>query len=171
MQRVLSELAREGLVAFASGRGSLRVWHVTEAGAELAETSPDRVKERRKLLDAREAAGVLQAHTLAVNEVGIAFLRAARERGVELTPASWQPASANASAPGLSRSTRSPSTAHCRLLTSTWSHSIVPGTGSPGSPAQSIARASSECAAGAAVTLTANATAVGSVVARCRPSH
>jgi hypothetical protein len=90
MQRVLSELAREGLVAFASGRGSLRVWHLTEAGAELAEASPDRVEERRKLLDARQAAGVLQAHTLAVNEVGIAFLRAARERGDEFTPTSWQ---------------------------------------------------------------------------------
>jgi hypothetical protein len=90
MQRVMVELAGQRLVAFARSRGALRVWHLTEAGAELVEGLPDRVEERRKLLDARHAAGPLQAHTLAVNEVGIAFLQAARERGDEFSPRSWQ---------------------------------------------------------------------------------
>lgn len=89
-QRVMAELARQGLVTFARSRGALRVWHLTEAGAELVEGLPDRVEERRKLLDARQAAGPLQAHTLAVNEVGIAFLQAARERGDEFSPRSWK---------------------------------------------------------------------------------
>lgn len=87
---MIAELARQGLVSWVYGRGRLRVWYLTEAGARLVEALPDRVEERRKLLDARQAAGMLQAHTLAVNEVGTAFLRAARERGDEFSPRSWQ---------------------------------------------------------------------------------
>jgi len=89
-QRVIAELEEAGLVAHVQKRGSLRVWFVTDGGAELAEALPDRVEERRKLLDARQAAGALQAHTLAVNDVGIAFLEAARRRGDEFTPRSWR---------------------------------------------------------------------------------
>ncbi len=91
MQRVLSELADQDLVRFAHRRGALRVWYVSEAGADLVEAVPDRVEERRKLLDPRHAAGMLQAHTLAVNDVGISFLEAARERGDEFTARSWRP--------------------------------------------------------------------------------
>lgn len=91
MQRVLSELEAEDLLHFARvGRGVLRAWYVTEQGAELAEAIPDRVEDRRKLLDARQASGPLQAHTLAVNEVGLCFLRAARERGDEFAARSWR---------------------------------------------------------------------------------
>jgi hypothetical protein len=35
------------------------------------------------------AAGALHEHTLAVNDVGIAFVRAARERGEECGPYNW----------------------------------------------------------------------------------
>lgn len=91
MQRVLAELEAEGLVRFARvGRGALRAWYLTEAGAELAESIPERVEERRKLLDPRQAAGPLQAHTLAVNGLGLCFLRAARERGDEFSARSWR---------------------------------------------------------------------------------
>ena len=72
------------------GRGVLRAWYLAEAGAELAESIPDRLEDRRKLLDPRQAAGPLQAHPLAVNEVGLCFLRAARERGDEFSPRSWR---------------------------------------------------------------------------------
>jgi DNA-binding MarR family transcriptional regulator len=89
-QRVIAELEQAGLVAHVQNRGSLRVWFLTETGAELAEALPDLVEERLKLLDARQAAGALQAHTLAVNDVGIAFLEAARSRGDEFTPRSWR---------------------------------------------------------------------------------
>ncbi len=72
------------------GRGALRAWYLTEAGADLAESIPDRGEDRRKVLDACQASGPLQAHTLAVNEVGLAFLRAARERGDEFSAPSWR---------------------------------------------------------------------------------
>jgi Replication-relaxation len=52
-QRVIAELASQGLVAWVYGRGRLRIWYLTEVGAELVEALPDRVEERRKLLDAR----------------------------------------------------------------------------------------------------------------------
>lgn len=49
--------------------------------------------------------GPLQAHTLAVNEVGLCFLRAARERGDEFSPRSWRHEVAHpiGSAPGMRR--------------------------------------------------------------------
>jgi hypothetical protein len=43
-----------------------------------------------RLLSAEQVTGPLQAHTLAVNDAGIAFLAAARERGDECTPTSWR---------------------------------------------------------------------------------
>lgn len=60
------------------------------AGGELA-VEAGGLEAPPKLLGPREAAGPLRAHTLAVNEVGIAFLRAARERGEECGPHSWRP--------------------------------------------------------------------------------
>ena len=58
MQRVLIELEAEGLAHFAHvGRGAPRAWYLTEAGAELAESIPDRVEDRRKLPDPRQASG------------------------------------------------------------------------------------------------------------------
>lgn len=91
IQRVLSELEAEGLVGFARiGRSALRAWYLTEQGVKLAEAIPDRAEDRRKLLDPRQASGPLQAHTLAVNEVGLCFLRAARERSDEFSAGSWR---------------------------------------------------------------------------------
>lgn len=95
MQRVLAELDAEGLVRFTRvDRGASRAWYLTEDGAELAEALPHRVEDPRKLLDPAPGIGTaLQAHTLAVNEVWLSFLRAARERGDEFSarscPTRW----------------------------------------------------------------------------------
>jgi hypothetical protein len=48
------------------------------------------VDRRPKVLTPEQAAGPLRSHTLGVNEVGISFLQAARERGDEFGPLSWR---------------------------------------------------------------------------------
>ena len=89
-QQVLGRLHRSELVAFTrppnSGR---RLWFATELGVRLAQ-SAHALEGKPRSLQAAEVAGQLQAHTLAVNEVGIAFLRTARERGDECGPLSWR---------------------------------------------------------------------------------
>lgn len=89
-QQILGRLRRAELVAFTrppnSGR---RLWFATELGVRLAQSS-HALEGKPRPLQAAEVAGQLQAHTLAVNEVGIAFLRAARERGDECGPLSWR---------------------------------------------------------------------------------
>jgi predicted ArsR family transcriptional regulator len=94
-QRLLADLAARNLVASVrpsrdSSDRSARLWYLTERGAAVVEAAPDRTELRRRRLTAEMAAGRLQAHTLAVNEVGVAFLRAARERGDEFGSASWR---------------------------------------------------------------------------------
>src|SRR5258708_36259676 len=69
-----------------------RAWFATERGAALVESVPTRPETRRRLLTPELAAGPLQAHTLAVNDVGIAFLRAARARDHGFRPPAWRPA-------------------------------------------------------------------------------
>lgn len=72
-----------------AGRAPRRLWFVSERGAALAfevaglETQP-------RVLQASDAAGPLRAHTLAVNDAAICFLKAARERGDEFGPFSWR---------------------------------------------------------------------------------
>jgi hypothetical protein len=89
-QRVLAGLERAGLVAHVHAAGeSLRLWYVTERGARLAQAA-GALDEAPMVLDAAQAAGQLQAHTLAVNDAGICFLEAARERGDEFGALSWR---------------------------------------------------------------------------------
>jgi protein involved in plasmid replication-relaxation len=89
-QQALSYLERAGLVAHVEARRSpRRVWCLTEAGADLVTAAGD-IRERPKVLSPKQAAGPLTAHTLGVNEVGISFLRAARERGDDFAPLSWR---------------------------------------------------------------------------------
>jgi hypothetical protein len=91
MQELLAQLAQQGLVDSARARqGALKVWYLTEAGAEAVETMTTRTEPRRKLLTPALAVGQLQQHTLAVNDVGLAYLRAARERGDEFGALSWR---------------------------------------------------------------------------------
>lgn len=69
-------------------RSRQSVWFVTAEGARAAEAGGVRARPYRTT--ARLAAGPLQAHTLAVNDVGIAFARAAAgARGHDFGPFSW----------------------------------------------------------------------------------
>lgn len=89
-QQLLADLERAGLVGHVEARGTpRRLWFLSERGADLTVESGE-LTERPKLLGPREAAGPLRAHTLAVNEVGISFLKAARERGDDFGPLSWR---------------------------------------------------------------------------------
>jgi hypothetical protein len=65
------------------------LWFVTEAGAEIAQRT-NRNADPPKLLSGDQAIGQLHAHTLAVSDVALCFLRAARERGDEFGPLSWR---------------------------------------------------------------------------------
>lgn len=89
-QQVLAYLERAGLVAYAEARRApRRLWFLTERGADYVLDAGE-VERRPKILAPEQAAGPLRAHTLAVNEVGISFLRAARERGDDFGPLSWR---------------------------------------------------------------------------------
>jgi hypothetical protein len=89
-RRVLGLLAERRLVDRAQGPGSLSLWFLTEYGAETVETAGPRPEPRRRLVGAAQAEGPLRKHTLAVNDVGIAFVQAARKRGDECSPESWR---------------------------------------------------------------------------------
>ncbi len=89
-QQVLAYMERAGLVAYVEARRApRRLWFLTERGAAYV-LGAGEVERRPKVLDPKQAAGPLQAHTLGVNEVGISFLRAARERGDEFGSLSWR---------------------------------------------------------------------------------
>jgi Replication-relaxation len=88
-QRLLAELGREGLADRAPGLGAQRVWFVTAKGLAVVR-SAGALEGEPPILDRRSAAGRLMAHTLAVNDVGIAFMAAARERGEEFGPLAWR---------------------------------------------------------------------------------
>ncbi len=93
--RLLDRLSERGLAAAVQTRTETwrrghRLWFLTEPGAEVVEAVPDRAETRRRLLTPALAAGQLQAHTLAVNDVGLAFMRAARQRSHDFGPYSWR---------------------------------------------------------------------------------
>jgi hypothetical protein len=88
-QRLLADLGREGLADRAVGLRAQRVWFATDRGIE-AVRSAGALEGEPPILDRGSAAGRLMAHTLAVNDVGIAFMDAARGRGDEFGPLSWR---------------------------------------------------------------------------------
>lgn len=89
-QQLLADLERAGLVCNVEARSApRRLWFLSEAGADLA-VEVGELSERPKLLGPSEAAGPLRHHTFAVNEVGISFLEAARQRGDDFGPLSWR---------------------------------------------------------------------------------
>jgi hypothetical protein len=104
-EEVLSTLTQRRLIAFVRpNRGTPRLYFLTHAGAQAVELIPTRVETRRKLITPEQAAGPLWRHTLAVNDTGIAFMRAAREHGDEFGAFSWRHEIAHqAPAPGHSR--------------------------------------------------------------------
>jgi hypothetical protein len=89
-QRVMARLGKAGLLDFAQTNGApQRLWFATQAGVRAARDAGVLQGEPR-LFTAAEVAGPLQAHTVAVNDAGICFLKAARERGDEFGAFSWQ---------------------------------------------------------------------------------
>ncbi|WP_354700515.1 hypothetical protein DSM112329_00794 [Paraconexibacter sp. AEG42_29] len=94
MQKLLALLVQRGLVASvghkAGRRNRQRVWYLTPAGVDVVQAVPGTRPSRSKPLTRQLAEGQLQHHTLAVNDVGIAFVQAARQRGDDCGPLGWQ---------------------------------------------------------------------------------
>lgn len=89
-QRSLARLRDTELAASVRIPGGLGLWYLTPLGLDAVETIPSRAELRRKVITPEQAAGPLQQHTLGVNDVGISFVRAARERGHECGPYAWR---------------------------------------------------------------------------------
>lgn len=89
-QQTLARLRQAGLADRVQLPGGLGVWFLTAAGISTVEEIPGRVETRRPRMDAEQAAGPLQAHTLAVNTVGIAFAKLARNHGDDFGPFAWR---------------------------------------------------------------------------------
>lgn len=91
-RRILAGLRQRGLLDRVQGPGTLSLWFLTHNGAETLKRVGELTEPRRRmrLLTPAQAAGPLRAHTLAVNDVGVAFVKAAREHHDECTPASWR---------------------------------------------------------------------------------
>jgi hypothetical protein len=89
-QLLLDRLRESGLAEAARTPGGLGLWYLTPRGVTTIGPIVGSPGERRKAISPEQAAGPLQAHTLAVNEVGLAFVRAARERSDECGPLAWR---------------------------------------------------------------------------------
>lgn len=93
VRTVLARLADAGFAAFVPSLGApgapRRLWYATERGARAA-LEAGLLERMPRLIDAESASGPLQAHTLAVNEAAISFLRSARERGDDCGPLAWR---------------------------------------------------------------------------------
>lgn len=86
-----SRLRRRGLIAAVrrQGRSRLHCWYATEAGADAVEAAAPGLLGRRVLPTPEGAAGMLQSHTLAVNDVGVAFASWAKRLGHECGHLGW----------------------------------------------------------------------------------
>jgi hypothetical protein len=89
-QLIATDLQRHGLVAAARLPRGMKLLYITADGADAVETIGSRTETRRKVVGAEQASGPLQQHTLAVNDVGLCFVRAARERGDDCGPWAWR---------------------------------------------------------------------------------
>jgi hypothetical protein len=88
-QNVLAGLEGEGYAArVATAHSHEALWFVTEQGAESTEGAG--VVRRAYRMTAEKARGPLQAHTLAVNHVGVSFVEAARRRGDDFDYWGWR---------------------------------------------------------------------------------
>lgn len=89
-QRLLVRLRVAGLVDYIEvDHARRRLWHVTERGERLA-LEAGAIEGQLRSTGAELAAGPLAAHTLAVNEAAICFLRTAAERGDDFGPLAWR---------------------------------------------------------------------------------
>jgi hypothetical protein len=88
-ERQLAGLRSAGLATGTRLPGRRLLWHLTERGAEALAAIPSRAEARCKVIAPEQAAGALHQHTIAVNDVGIAFAEAARKREDECGPFNW----------------------------------------------------------------------------------
>jgi hypothetical protein len=86
MQLVLQRLEAAGLTGRKTTRDRASAWFVTPAGHDLATGA---VPARRYQITPEKAGGPLQQHTLAANEVGVAFAAHARAAGHQFGPLDW----------------------------------------------------------------------------------
>lgn len=85
----LADLDAQGLVAWVRVAGGReRAWYLRRDGVVVTEGAGVEVRGYR--MDARRAAGPLQAHTLATNEVGLVFVAAARRFGDDFWSEGWR---------------------------------------------------------------------------------
>lgn len=89
-RRILAPLLRRELVDRVQSLGAFSLWYLTEAGARTIEATGALTEPRRWLAAPAHAAGPLRRHTIALNQVGVAFVRAARSEGDECGPCSWR---------------------------------------------------------------------------------
>jgi Replication-relaxation len=89
-RQVLALLERRGFVDRIRSPRRLSLWFLTDVGADVVEAGGARVEFRRRVTSREQAEGPLKKHTIAVNQVGVEFVRAARERGDECGPDSWR---------------------------------------------------------------------------------
>jgi hypothetical protein len=89
-QKVMARIGASGLADHATSTDPPgRLWFATEAGLRAA-VELGVLAGPPRLFDAAEVLGPLQAHTFAVNEAAISFLRAARDRGDDFGPLAWR---------------------------------------------------------------------------------
>ncbi|HEY3865377.1 MAG TPA: replication-relaxation family protein [Solirubrobacteraceae bacterium] len=103
-QQLLETLDRRGLAQRASGPRRRSLWFATVRGADTTRSAGTLAEPRRHIVTAAQAVGPLRAHTLAVNDAGLAFVNAARERPEdECGPLSWRHEIAHPYRPGRGR--------------------------------------------------------------------
>jgi hypothetical protein len=88
-QRILAELQEAGLAERAHAAHGIALWSATPEG-RLFLRSKNRPGSHTHHSAALQTDGALRAHTLALNETGIAFVKAARARGDECDAFSWR---------------------------------------------------------------------------------
>lgn len=89
-RHVLALLQTRGLVDRIRSPRQLSLWFLTNTGADAVEAGGALVELRRRATSREQAEGPLKKHTIAVNQVGVEFVRAARERDDECGPSSWR---------------------------------------------------------------------------------
>jgi hypothetical protein len=88
---VLAQLTGRGLAERVNGPRGSGLWFLTRPGVDTIHAAGTLAEPRRRVTTPAQAAGPLRAHTLAVNDTGIAFVKAARERaGDDCGPLSWR---------------------------------------------------------------------------------
>ncbi|WP_438490765.1 replication-relaxation family protein [Streptomyces sp. S186] len=93
VRRQLEVLHGRGLVDASirrTSRAGELLWYTTALGCEVVESGGE-IAPRAYRMTEDAAASQLQEHTLAVNEVGLAFVQHARQLGDECGPLDWDP--------------------------------------------------------------------------------